>query len=143
LPKKDTQRGQAKMCGMSGSEQMIARQDCIFERLQHCGFPFGRVFLRSACFCEFQKKPICSIIALRRSVNQGRPCHSDAVNRDGGFRLPDKARAARANAMTAPLAAAIEVVQTLGGQTWVQLKRSLVQIWTLILTNYDMNLELN
>jgi hypothetical protein len=67
--KKAPSAGQAKIYGMSGSGQTIAREDCIFEPLQHYGFPFGRVFLRLVCFCEFQKKRICSIIALRRSVN--------------------------------------------------------------------------
>jgi hypothetical protein len=125
----------------------IAREDCILEPLQHYGFPFGRVFLLSACFCEFQKKPNLLDHRLATIRLSGPPLPfgfelPSTATADSDY--PTKPEAMKANAKTAPLAAVIEVVQTAGRQTWVcQPRRSLVQIWTLILTNYDTNLELN
>jgi hypothetical protein len=123
--------GQAKICGMSGSGGTIAREDCIFEPLQHYAFPFGRVFLRSACFCEFKKKRICSMSEVPSTAT----ADSD---------YPTKPEATKANAMTAPLGCSNRSCANLRqADLGCQLKRSLVQIWTLILTNYDTNLQLN
>jgi hypothetical protein len=57
---------------------------------------------------------------------------------------PTKPEATKANAMTAPLGSSIRSCANLRqADLGCQLRRSLVQIWTLILTNYDTNLQLN